>query len=237
MEQNLLQRGQRVVLESLIEEQVQRHTFVVDIVLPNQIFLTPLTEGEIVSLYKPESCVRGYILTPVRTYQFESSVIQSRRFPSPFVVIETPRKIAPVQRRRFFRIRTLYTVQLLPLSNDGKPSLDQPLEVYGTDINGGGVGVRVDLKKIPPSIRLREHQMLRLTIKLPPIEKVFPEGLSIETLGEIVWARQNGRTMRVGIAFTSIDKRTQERIIAWCFAYQCRLIRLGLLSDERHEPR
>ncbi|MCS7263447.1 MAG: PilZ domain-containing protein [Armatimonadetes bacterium] len=237
MEKNLLRRGQRIVLESVHDEKVQRNTFVVDFVLPQQIFLTPLTEGEVVSFYEPESCVRGYIPTPVRTYQFESKVIQSKRLPSPFVAIDVPKEIVPVQRRRFFRIHALHSVQMIPLSNNGEPLLDQPLEVYGTDINGGGVGLRVDLRKIPSSLQLREHQKLLMKISLPSIEKTFQNGLSFETVGEVVWIRQNGKTLRLGVAFTSIERRLQERIVAWCFAFQCKLIRMGLISDERSETR
>ncbi len=237
MEQKLLRRGQRVVLEIVNGEQVQRNTFIVDIVLPQQIYLTPLTEGDVVSLYEPESCVHGYIPTPVRTYQFDSKVVQRKRLPLPFVAIEVPKQFVPVQRRRFFRIRTLYAVRIIPLSNDGEPLLESPLEVYGTDINGGGAGVKVDLRKLPSELQLHEHQRLLLTIKLPPVEKAFPKGLTIQTIGEIVWVRKNGKTARLGIAFTSIERTSQERIVSWCFAFQCKLIRLGLLSDERNETR
>lgn len=232
MDQNLVRRGQKVVLENVKNDQIQRHTFVVDTFSPQHILLIPLTEGDIVLLYEPENCVRGYIPTPARTYQFESRIIQSKRLPSPFLAIEVPKQIVPVQRRRFFRIRVLHFVQLIPFSNGGEPLLEKPIEVYGTDINGGGVGLRVEMKKVSPNLRFREHQRLRLTLMLPPIEKVFPKGITIETLGEIVWIKGNSKAISLGVAFTSIDKRLQERIIAWCFAFQCRLLRLGLMLEE-----
>lgn len=230
MEQNLLQRGQRIVLETVRDGQIWRHTFVIDIVLPQRLLLTPLTEGDIVPLYEPESPVRGYIPTPVRAYQFESKIVQSWRLPSPFIAIEFPEQVVPIQRRHFFRVRTLLSVQLLPLSRNGEPCLEQPIEVYGTDINGGGVGVRVDLRKLPQGIHFQQHQRARLKVSLPPVEKAFPNGLSFEAVGEIVWVRQNGKMVHLGIAFTSIDRKVQEQVISWCFAYQRRLIRLGLLQ-------
>lgn len=232
MEQNLIRRGQRVVLETVKNGQIWRHTFVIDIVLPQQLFLTPLTEGDFISLYEPEIQVRGYIPTPIRAYQFESRVIQSRRLPSPYIAIEFPERIFPIQRRHFFRVRALLSVQLLPLSNSGEPVLENPIEVNGTDINGGGVGVRLDLRKLPQGVQFQNHQRVQLTISLPAVEKTFPKGLTFEATGEIVWTRQNGRTMHLGIAFTSIDRRTQEQVISWCFAYQRRLIRLGLWSND-----
>jgi len=232
MEQNLLQRGRRIVLETVQGERVWRHTFVIDIVLPQRLLLTPLTEGDIVPIYEPERHVRGYIPTPVRAYKFESKVVQSQRLPSPFVVIELPKEISPVQRRHFFRIRTLFSVQLLPLSGSGEPCLERPIEVYGTDINGGGVGVRLDLRRLPQGVRLQQHQRLCLTVSLPAVEKAFPSGLTFDAVGEVVWTRMDGQVMCLGIAFTSIDRKVQERIVSWCFAYQCRLIRLGLWRND-----
>mgnify|MGYP005848296087 FL=1 len=232
MKQNLLRRGQRVVLEARKEGQVWRHTFVIDLALPQQLVLTPLTEGEIISVYEVGSKVTGYIPTPIRAYQFESTVIQVRSGVSPYLIISLPESVTPIQRRRFFRVKVLHSVNLLPIPNDEEEQLSQPIEVYGTDINAGGVGVRIDLSKMPSRLNLREHQRLQLRLFLPPIEKAFPEGLVVEAVGEILWMRKNGQTLKLGIAFTKIDRRVQERIIAWCFAYQCQLLRLGLWSDE-----
>lgn len=233
MEQNLLRRGQRVILETVQGDRVWRHTFVIDLVLPHQLFLTPLTEGDIVSLYEPENNVRVYIPTPIRAYQFESKVTQSRRLPSPYIAIASPERIIPVQRRRFFRVRTLLSVQLLPLSNSGEPYFEQPIEVYGTDINGGGIGLRVDLRKLPQGFQFQQHQRVRLTVSLPPVEKSFPNGLTFEAVGEVVWVGQDRYAMHLGIAFTSIERRVQERVVSWCFDYQRRLIKFGLWDNGR----
>jgi len=232
MEQDLLRRGQRVVLETVNDDRIQRHTFVVDLVLPQQVFLTPLTEGDIVSVYKPQSSVRGYIPTPVRAYQFESVLIQSRKEPTPLVVIALPEKFIPVQRRRFFRVKALLRVQVVPLSQEGEPLVQQPIEVYGTDVNAGGVRLRIDLRKLPKGLHFHEHQRMKLTILLPPVENRFPSGLEVEAVSEVVWVHQNRRALHMGVTFTSIDRRLQERIVSWCFAYQCRLIRLGLWQNE-----
>lgn len=232
MEQNLLRRGQRVVLETRKDGQVWRYTFIIDLALPQQLVLSPLTEGEIISVYEVGSKVTGYIPTPVRAYQFESTVIQVRSGVSPYLVIAHPESVTPIQRRRFFRVKVLHSVNLLPIPNDKEEQVNQPIEVYGTDINGGGVGVRIDLRKTPSGLNLRENQRLQLRLFLPPVEKAFPEGLVVEAVGEILWLRKNGQTLKLGIAFTKIDRRVQERIIAWCFAYQCQLLRLGLWSDE-----
>jgi c-di-GMP-binding flagellar brake protein YcgR len=232
MKQELLRRGQKVVLETKKGERVWRHTFVIDLALPERLFLTPLTEGEVISVYEEGSSVVGYIPTPVRAYQFESMVVQNQSGAVPYIVLERPEQLQPVQRRRFFRVRVFHSVKLLPISNGNEATFDQPIEAYGTDINGGGVGIRLDSRKIPPNFQLREHQRLKLVISLPPVEKAFPQGLRAELVGEILWIRRNGQSLRIGIAFTNIDRKLQERIIAWCFAYQCKLLRLGLWREE-----
>ena len=232
MEQGLLRRGQKVVLEIKKDERVWRHTFVIDLASPERLFLTPLTEGEVVSVYEVGSKVVCYIPTPIRAYQFESVVVQNQAGTVPCIVLECPEQLRPVQRRRFFRVKVLHLVKLLPISGEKEATFDQPIEAYGTDINGGGVGIRLDFRKIPPTLRLREHQRLKLFISLPPVEKAFPQGLAVEVVGEILWMRRNGQALRIGIAFTNIDRKLQERIIAWCFAYQCKLLRLGLWRDE-----
>lgn len=237
MEQNLLRRGQTVILETVQDERIWRYAFIVDFVLPQQIFLTPLSGGDIISLYEPERPICGYIPTPTRTYKFESKVLQTRRSPTPHIVIELPERIEPVQRRRFFRVRALLSVRLLPLSGSDEPCLEQPIEGYGTDISGGGVGVRVNLQKLPKEIQLQQKQRVRLDISLPTIEKNFPNGLTFETVGEIVWTKRNGRTMRLGISFTDIDRKVQQQVISWCFAYQRRLIQLGLLDNNEQGKR
>jgi len=232
MEQELLRRGQKVVLETRKDEQVWRHTFVIDLALPEQLILTPLTEGEISSVYETGSKVICYIPTAIRAYQFESIVIQNRGGVSPQIVIARPEQLRPVQRRRFFRVRVLHSVKLTPIFSVGQEPHPPEIEAYGTDINGGGVGIRLDLRKIPPTIDFREHQRFKLTLFLLPVEKTFPKGLMVEAVGEILWISRNGHSLRIGVAFTNIDQRLQERIIAWCFAYQCKLLRLGLWRDE-----
>lgn len=232
MEQNLLKRGQKVVLEKRKDERVWRYTFIVDLVLPQQLLLTPLTEGEVVSAYEPGDKIIGYIPTPIRVYQFESVVVQLRGGVSPRLMIRHPERIVPVQRRRFFRVRILRAVKLLPVLKENETSSDQPIEAYGTDISGGGIGIRIDTRKVPFASNFREYQKLKLSFSLPPVEKAFPEGLTVEVEGEISWTHRNGQFLRLGVAFTDIDRRLQERIISWCFAYHCKLLRLGLWRDE-----
>jgi len=100
MEQGLLRRGQKVVLEMRKDERVWRHTFVIDLASPERLFLTPLTEGEVVSVYEVGSKVVCYIPTPIRAYQFESEVMQNQSGSVSYIVLKCPEQLRPVQRSR-----------------------------------------------------------------------------------------------------------------------------------------
>ncbi len=231
MTQNLFQRGQQVVLELVTEEQVHRNTFEVYRTQPDQTELVPLTEGDIVRLYALNSLVRGYIITGKRVYQFESKVLATFVTPEPSLIVATPKQLTPVQRRRFFRVRVLCPVALQPLSERHEEE-GETFEVFGTDVNAGGIGVRVDVRRAPSASQWRVHQRFHLRFTLPAMPTKFPDGLPVETVGEIVWISSGEGCLRIGIAFTSIDRILQERIVAWCFAFQRRLMQLGLLPRE-----
>ncbi len=242
MTQNLLRRGQQVVLELVTEERVHRNTFVVYRAQPEQTELVPLTEGDIVRYYTPNSSVQGYIIAAGRAYQFESKVLATFVAPEPSLVIATPQQLDPVQRRRFFRVRVFCPVILQPLpenrwdegrgTKDGEGGEGEVFEVFGTDVNAGGIGVRVDVRKVPSASQWRVHQRFQLRFTLPAVSPKFPNGLFVEMVGEVVWLALSEGCLRAGIAFTNIDRTLQERIVAWCFAFQRRLMQLGLLSRE-----
>ncbi len=241
MPQNLLRRGQQVVLELVAEERVHRNTFVVYRAQPEETELVPLTEGDILRYYAPNSSVRGYIITAGRAYQFESKVLATFVAPEPSLIIATPQQLNPVQRRRFFRVRVLYPVVLQPLPEDrsdtghgteDKGEEGETFEAFGTDVNAGGIGVRIDVRRVPSASQWRVHQRFYLRFTLPAVPPKFSEGLPVETVSEIVWVAPGEGYLRVGLAFTNIDRTLQERIVAWCFAFQRRLMQLGLLSRE-----
>ncbi len=232
MEQNLLRRGQQVVLEIAEEDQLRRNSFVVERVSREQVLLVPLTEGDIIRFYQPNRVVKGYIPTPLRAYQFESTVVAIQESPEPLLVLSLPAQVQPVQRRRFFRVRVFLTVQLQSLQEGQETGEGEVYEVFGTDVNAGGIGVRVELRRVPSATGWRVHQQFLLKFHLPTVEREFPQGLPVETVGEIVWIAPADRCLRLGIAFTKIDRNLQERIVSWCFAYQRRLVQMGFEPRE-----
>jgi hypothetical protein len=72
------------------------------------------------------------------------------------------------------------------------------------------------------------QQQVLVTGSLPSVRPEFPNGLSFEASGEVRNITEMGTGWRVGIMFTSIERRTQDLIVAWCFAFQRRLKREGL---------
>jgi len=227
MHHELLRRGALVTLEMLGGDRVVPQVFVVEAVTADRVELCPQGVNLSAPLPPTGSRVLGFIATPTRVYQFESTVLASTEKPEPTVTLEFPKAIVPLQRRQTFRLQVLHTVTL------ADPEGQWQIEATGVDIGAGGVGIRWKTKGKEPSPPFFMHSRLHLTITLPPAEAEFPKGLQVKAVGEIVWKRREEQGRRVGIAFVDIDRKERERLIAWCFAFQRRLLRLGLLSTRR----
>jgi c-di-GMP-binding flagellar brake protein YcgR len=223
----LLRRGTLVTLETVSGDRWLRQTFVVEKVSADRLELCAFGLRLVGSLPAPGSRVLCFIATPVRVYQFESTVLASAEKPEPTVALELPKVIVPFQRRQFFRLQVLHTVTL------ADPEGQWQIEATGVDVGAGGVGVRIRMRGKEPPPPLPTHSRLNLTIHLPPAEEEFPQGLQVTAVGEVVWRRRDEQGWRVGIAFVDIDRKVQERLIAWCCAFQRRLLRLGLFSTKR----
>ncbi|GBC99012.1 Flagellar brake protein YcgR [bacterium HR17] len=227
----LLRRGQTVVLEAPLHR--QKLVCVVDGAAVDRLFLVSLVGSEGPSVFEPGQIVVGYAQTPIRVYQFESVVLQSQSQPTPTVVIAMPDTLTPVQRRRFFRVEVLFVAQLMSKDDPRAPAVS----ATGVDISAGGLGVSVDRADLYPEFPQEIGKPVRVVCALPPVEGELPEPTKVEAIGEIVWVTRHERWLRMGIAFIDIDPKVREHIVAWCFAFQRRLLRMGLLSPRRDTSR
>jgi len=223
MHHELLRRGTLVTLEMLSGDQLVQQVFVVETITTDRLGLCPQGLRLAGPLPAPGTRVCCFIATSTRVYQFESMVLASAEKPEPTVTLQFPKAIVPLQRRQTFRLQVLHTVTL------ADPEGQWQVEATGVDIGAGGVGIRLKAKGKEPSPPILMHSRLHLTITLPPAEAEFPKGLQVKAVGEVVWRRREEQGWRMGIAFVDIERKEQERVIAWCFAFQRRLLRLGLL--------
>lgn len=223
----LLRRGTAVTLETINGDRVIRQAFVIEAVTNDRLELC--AQGWRLSgpLPSPGSRVRGFIVTPIRAYQFESTVLANSEKIVPTVILALPKALVPVQRRQSFRLQVLHTVLL----ND--PDGRWQKKATGLDISARGV--RLHLKRRAGEIDLpfSLHSPLHLQITLPPVKPKVPRGLQVNASGEAVWARKDQWGWWIGVAFTDIERKARERLIAWCFAFQRFLLKLGLLSPRK----
>lgn len=227
----LFQIGRRVFLERLRGDQLERFAFYIADVKIDRLSLTALTRSDAILSLSPGETVKGYIPAPMRIYQFDAKVLEHSPHPSMPLVLSMPEVLIPVQRRHFVRVNGLYEAEIAPI--DAKGQVGSFLPVIGVDIGGEGAGLRVFQRRLPPSFPLQIGQIFFVRLSLPSISPDFPEGLTLETKGTLVTLvpeqdELHSDRFRVGLAFLGMDSKTRERIVAWCFAFQRRLLRQGL---------
>lgn len=235
-----LQRKQKVIVRQRLGEgnEGQPYEFVVESVSPNEVLLLPVDEKvDIAKIFTPGEIVTGFVPGDP-PYQFQSVVIRVRktylvRPPSliprsiSMLLISAPEQVSIVERRRYFRVRVLFEAKVAFVL-DEKGSITDFYPVTGLDISSMGVGLHIKPTHSIPIPRPSIQQQVLVTGSLPPVRPEFPYGLPFEARGEVRNITEMGTGWRVGIMFTSIDRRTQDLIVAWCFAFQRRLKREGL---------
>jgi len=235
-----LQRKQKVIVRQRLGEggEGQPYEFVVESVSPDEVLLLPVDEGiDIAKIFTPGEIVIGFVPGDP-PYQFQSVVIRVRRTylvrpPSliprsiSMLLISAPEQVSIVERRRYFRVRVLFEAKVAFVL-DEKGSITNFYPATGLDISSMGVGLHIKPTHSTPLPCPSIQQQVLVTGSLPPVRPEFPYGLPFEARGEVRNITEMGTGWRVGIMFTSIDRRTQDLIVAWCFAFQRRLKREGL---------
>jgi c-di-GMP-binding flagellar brake protein YcgR len=235
-----LHRKQKVIVRQRLGEgsEGQPYEFIVESVSPEEVLLLPVDEKvDIASVFTPGEIVIGFAPGDP-PYQFQSVVIRVRRtylvrppslIPRPIsmLLISAPEQVAVVERRRYFRVRVLFEAKVAFVL-DEKGSITDFYPTTGLDISSMGVGLHIKPTPTCPIPRPLLQQQVLVTGSLPSVRPEFPDGLSFEASGEVRNITEMGTGWRVGIMFTSIERRTQDLIVAWCFAFQRRLKREGL---------
>ena len=237
---SLLHRKQKVILKQRLGQvqESQPYEFVVESISPHEVLLLPVDERvDLASIFTPGEIVTGFVPGDP-PYQFQSVVIRVRRtylvrppslIPRPIsmLLISAPERVAVVERRRYFRVRVLFDAKVAFVL-DEKGSVTKFFPATGLDISSMGVGLHIKPSPSHPVPCLLLHQQVRVIGSLPSVRPDFPTGLLFEACGEILNINEMETGWRVGIMFTAIERRTQDLIVAWCFAFQRRLKREGL---------
>ncbi|MER3501550.1 MAG: hypothetical protein C4295_08790 [Candidatus Fervidibacterota bacterium] len=223
----VLKPNQKVVLK---RQTGAEYEFLVKAVSPEEVLLAPTDAWlDLPRLWIPGEIVTG-IVQHDPPYQFQAVVIRARRIPLPMLLLSAPQQVTIVERRRYFRVRVLFSAKIAFLFGEEEtPSQFYP--ATGLDISSMGVGLFLK-RPFPPQcplpFALCPSQRLWVLGTLPPVHPEFPTELSFEAKGEIQNVTEMEAGWRIGVQFTAIDRRTQDLIVAWSFAFQRRLLREGL---------
>ncbi len=226
---SVIQPGQKIVLRQKLGENMEGtpHEFMVEGVAPDEILLLPVERNlDISTTFVPGEIVIGFIPGDP-PYQFQAVVIRARRIPVPMLMISAPEQVTVVERRRYFRVRVLFDAKVaFVVSEEG--SLSDFFPATGLDISSMGIGLH--LKPLPHHLVPRPaiYQKVHVMVVLPPVRPEYPKGLKFEARGEIRNITERETGWRIGIMFTEVERRTQDLIVAWCFAFQRRIRREGL---------
>lgn len=224
-----LQRGQKVVLKQRLGENLEGtpHEFVVEAISVDEILLLPAEPKlDISVIFVPGEIVTGFVPGDP-PYQFQAVVIRARKIPMPMLVLSAPEQIAIVERRRYFRLRVLFDAKVAFLL-DEEGTLSRFFPATGVDISSMGVGLHIKLSYFHTAPRPSVQQQVLVMGSLPPVRPDFPTGLAFEAKGEVRNITETETGWRIGVMFTEIERRTQDLIVAWCFAFQRRIRREGL---------
>lgn len=224
-----LQRGQKVVLKQRLGENLEGtpYEFVVEGAALDEVLLFPADRKlDISTIFVPGEIVTGFV-PGNPPYQFQAVVIRARRIPMPMLVLSAPEQVTVVERRRYFRIRVLFDAKVAFIL-DEEGSLSGFFPATGVDISSMGVGLHVKPSYFRAVPRHSIQQRVIVLASLPPVRPEFATGLAFDAKGEIRNIAETEVGWRIGIMFTEIERRTQDLIVAWCFAFQRRLRREGL---------
>ncbi|MDI3537982.1 MAG: hypothetical protein PWP12_14 [Bacillota bacterium] len=210
-----LRLNQKVEIEKTRDDRREIYSSYIVAIDEDTISLAaPLSGGYLVSFGIGET-VRVY----AGMIAFSSEVVARKFFPDPLLIVKRPEVFEKVQRRSFVRLEANLPVVVRVLEEvDGVPEkIPEEVKTTTLDISGGGA-----LLVFP--CRLRLETPLELTISLPD-EKISCEA----KVRRVIEGKVPQRTVYLGVEFTAISPRDQDKIVKFIFERQRELRQRGLL--------
>lgn len=149
-------------------------------------------------------------------YAFGGIVEEREQYPIPQLRVRPSGEPERIQRRQYFRVRTVVAVEMIgnrPDMPPGKPESAIHLRTHTYDLSGSGIAIRGDAP-IPEGTTLEVK--LTLPAELPPI-KIVAKVVHSEILAGSALDKP---TYHTGIYFLSITEPDRSRIIRYVFRVQ-----------------
>jgi len=176
-------------------------------------------------IYVPDGItIHLTFIDPVHGLLGFKAVVDSREYRGKVavIVVRPDSEISKIQRRSHFRLDIVLEAAILPADDDGdEAETIAPLKAYTRNISGSGVCI-ISEKDFPKNTVLR-------------MELGLTDGTQISTKGIVVRSQEvearKGRNYELGIHFTDISPKDQDRLIRYIFQQQ----RLILKKDKENE--
>lgn len=147
-------------------------------------------------------------------YGIEARVVAHEKKPIHMVVLKFTKDPQKIQRRNFYRLKTLIPVKFMMVQQQGQMGVEiKEYDGLVKDLSGNGV-------RLSSHIKLNPGTLLLVKIKLE-------EFGTVDVKGRVVRSHDEGCRTKVyetGIQFENIDRKTQDKIFMYIFN-QLRLLR------------
>jgi c-di-GMP-binding flagellar brake protein YcgR len=160
----------------------------------------PIKDGQYIPLRVGEQVEVIYYYTK-NIYKFYTHVVNRKIDRIPIIILEYPKEIFKVQRRRFVRVPIVCSIEY---SKFGNNSGNKTLKAIMVDLSGGGMRI-----KLSEEVNLGD----KLNVYMP-----LGEG-QLNVKGEVVRLEKEEDSKRniCGISFIDLDERTREKLIKFIF--------------------
>lgn len=179
-------------------------------------------------IYVPDGItIRLTFIDPVHGLLGFKAVVDSREYRGKVavIVVRPDSEISKIQRRSHFRLDIVLDAAILPAADDDGTGDEAkkiaPLKAYTKNISGSGVCI-ISEKDFP------KNTVLRMELGLTDGTRISTKGIVVRS--QEVEARK-GRNYELGIHFTDISPKDQDRLIRYIFQQQ----RLILKKDKENE--
>lgn len=201
------------------EENMKNYATQVEDIIGDIIILgAPLEKGRIVSVAEGTEIKVGFVESET-VFCFKARVLRLIRKKLPLLLVKKEGQVKKIQRRDFYRLRTLIPIKYKLIGNDASDNMAEDIfDGIVKDISGGGILMLTEKK-------LKENDVILIQLKLRDYGKHQIKGRVVR----INTMNSTADKIEVGIMFEELDDKTRDNIIAFIFKEQRLLRKKGLI--------
>jgi len=178
--------------------------------------LIPISKRRIVYI-KNDTVLKVIITKEGAIYEFKAEIVSKLFGVDPLLRLTRVSDIQKIQRRNYFRLKSLNTIKIRKIVNLKEAIFDEYINVIMVDISGGGLAFNAD-------VELEINDMIEVSMNL--------NANTINLLGKIVRADRDedkAKKIAYGINFDKITEMERNIIMRFIFEEQRKLAKKGLI--------